>query len=193
MNEYNDAIQRLEMPERPPGTTIRRSMFPIPKKNTPWNYNYIFRNTGNMNIPKYSIPQQLIIINHNTRCISTQKSELDKLVESLQTEISTYETYVSNTKSDVNSKQAEYDFAVLALDDENAAQLLTELQELQEKLNNYELELKRLNNQLEEYQSELTELENDGKTTFDFPLDQQFTLAHGNRKSIAIRAVNIEA
>ena len=66
MNEYNDAIQRLEMPERPPGTTISRWTFPIPRKDTPMNYNYIFRNTGNMNILKYSIPQTLLIVNHNS-------------------------------------------------------------------------------------------------------------------------------
>ena len=71
MNEYNDAIQQLDMHERPSGTTIKRSIFPIPKKNTPWNYNYIFRNKGNMNIPKYSIPQQLIISNHNVRCVDS--------------------------------------------------------------------------------------------------------------------------
>ena len=54
-----------------------------------------------------------------------------------------------------------------------------------------ETEIKRLEKRLDEYATQLEELENDAKTVFDFPLDQQFTLAQGNRKSIAIRAINI--
>ena len=148
MNEYNDAIQRLEISERPPGTTIKRSIYPIPRKDTPWNYNYVFKNTGNMNIPKYSIPQHLIVVNHNKLCVKQQKEELDEMINTVSDEID-------------------------ATTDES--------------------EIKRLELRLEEYATQLEELENDAKTVFDFPLDQQFTLAQGNRKSIAIRAVNIES
>ena len=63
MDEYNDAIQRLEIQERIPSAPIHKLYFPTPRKNTPINYNYIFNTTGNGNIPKYTIPQNLIINN----------------------------------------------------------------------------------------------------------------------------------
>lgn len=61
MNEYNDAIQRLEIQERVPSLGLPKLHFPIPRKDTPRNYNYIFNTTGNGNIPKYTFPQNLII------------------------------------------------------------------------------------------------------------------------------------
>ena len=63
MNEYNEAIQRLEIQERIPGTDISRFIFPLPRKDTPRHFDYIFRTTGNTNIPKYSIPMNCIINN----------------------------------------------------------------------------------------------------------------------------------
>ena len=95
MSEYQEALSRLNMPERTPGTTISRSQFPISRKDTPWNYDRILKETLNTPLPKYSIPQRLFI---------------------------------------------------------NA----------------------------------------DGSTSYTFPLDKQFTLAKGGRKSIAIREVNLE-
>ena len=94
-----------------------------------------------MNLPKYSIPQHLIIMNHNAKCVETQTNEINELVEALEKDISTYETNVDNAKKEVDSKRSEYELAVLALyDDDQIAALLTELQELQEKLNKYILE-----------------------------------------------------
>ena len=193
MNEYNDAIQRLEISERPAGTTIRRSIFPIPRKNTPWNYNYIFRTTGNMNIPKYSIPQHLILCNHNAKCVATQKSQLNTLVEAIQQEISSVETSISDTKADISSHEALYELHLSANNQTSANSELEQINTLKVTLNEYEIELNRLKGQLDEYNEQLEELANDAKTVFDFPLDQQFTLAQGNRKSIAIRTINIEA
>ena len=94
MTEYQEAISRLNIQERTPGVTISRSQFPIERKDTPWNYDRILRETLNTPLPKYSIPQRLFI-------------------------------------------------------------------------------------------------NNDGSTSYTFPLDKQFTLAKGGRKSIAIREVNL--
>ena len=94
MSEYQEALSRLNMPERTPGTTISRSQFPISRKDTPWNYDRILKETLNTPLPKYSIPQRLFI-------------------------------------------------------------------------------------------------PNDGSNSYTFPLDKQFTLAKGGRKSIAIREVNM--
>ena len=63
MSEYQEALSRLNMPERTPGTTISRSQFPISRKDTPWNYDRILRETLNTPLPKYSIPQRLFIPN----------------------------------------------------------------------------------------------------------------------------------
>ena len=63
MDEYNEAIQRLETQERVPSLPIHRTYFPIPRKDTPRNYDFVFRTTGNTNIPKYSIPMNCIIEN----------------------------------------------------------------------------------------------------------------------------------
>ena len=63
MNEYNEAIQRLETQERVPSLPLHRTYFPIPRKDTPRNYDFVFRTTGNTNIPKYSIPMNCVISN----------------------------------------------------------------------------------------------------------------------------------
>ena len=63
MSEYQEALSRLNMPERTPGITISRSQFPIPRKDTPWNYDRILKETLNTPLPKYSIPQRLFINN----------------------------------------------------------------------------------------------------------------------------------
>ena len=95
MSEYLEAISRLNMPERTPGTTISRAQYPIPRKDTPYNYDRILKETLNTPLPKYAIPQRIFI-------------------------------------------------------------------------------------------------NNDGSKTYTFPLDKQFTLAKGGRKSIAVREVNLE-
>lgn len=61
MTEYQEAISRLNIQERTPGVTISRSQFPIERKDTPWNYDRILRETLNTPLPKYSIPQRLFI------------------------------------------------------------------------------------------------------------------------------------
>ena len=61
MSEYLEAISRLNMPERTPGTTISRAQYPIPRKDTPYNYDRILKETLNTPLPKYSIPQRLFI------------------------------------------------------------------------------------------------------------------------------------
>ena len=63
MSEYQEALSRLNMPERTPGLTISRSQFPISRKDTPWNYDRILKETLNTPLPKYSIPQRLFITN----------------------------------------------------------------------------------------------------------------------------------
>lgn len=64
MSEYLEALSRLNMPERTPGTTISRSLFYIPRKDTPYHQDRILRETLNTPLPKYTIPQRLII-NHD--------------------------------------------------------------------------------------------------------------------------------
>ena len=61
MSEYQEALSRLNMPERTPGMTISRSLFPITRKDTPYNMDRILRETLNTPLPKYSIPQRLVI------------------------------------------------------------------------------------------------------------------------------------
>ena len=61
MSEYQEALSRLNMPERTPGMTISRSLFPITRKDTPYNMDRILRETLNTPLPKYSIPQRLFI------------------------------------------------------------------------------------------------------------------------------------
>ena len=94
MSEYLEAISRLNAPERNPGISISRSLFPIPRRDTPINMNRIMAETLNSPLPKYSIPQVFNIVN------------------------------------------------------------------------------------------------GDGETSYTFPLDKQFTLAKGGRKSIGIRCIN---
>ena len=60
MSEYQEALSRLNIPERTPGMTISRSLFPITRKDTPYNMDRILRETLNTPLPKYSIPQRLI-------------------------------------------------------------------------------------------------------------------------------------
>ena len=61
MSEYQEAISRLNIPERTPGTMISRASFFLPRKDTPENFNRILRETLNTPLPKYSIPQRLFI------------------------------------------------------------------------------------------------------------------------------------
>ena len=185
MNEYNDAIQRLEMPERPPGRTISRWTFPIPRKNTPWNYNYIFSNTGNMNIPKYSIPQTLMIINHNQDWIDERTTEINTIITNLQAELVTARTAVDDARTEA------YDLLETYLNDQSDENFdaWQEAVKNQQKCNS---EVDKIKNQINNYESELDELGYVGVSVFDFYLDEQFTLAQGARKSIAIRAINIE-
>ena len=61
MSEYQEALSRLNMPERTPGISISRSQFPIARKDTPQNYHRILLETLNSPLPKYSIPQRLFI------------------------------------------------------------------------------------------------------------------------------------
>ena len=61
MSEYQEALSRLNMPERTPGVSISRSQFPIARKDTPQNYHRILLETLNSPLPKYSIPQRLFI------------------------------------------------------------------------------------------------------------------------------------
>ena len=192
-SEYNDALQRLEISERPPGTTIKRSTFPIPRKDTPQNYNFIFRNTGNMNIPKYTIPQVLILNNHNINYISEQRSSIQQKIVTSQNTITTTNSKILTATNNLSSAETGYYNASLLDDDEQMATYLAQITRYKEELNDLQNELIRLKKEIEEYEIQLKELEYDGKTTFDFPLDQQFTLAQGNRKSIAIRAVNLTA
>ena len=229
MNEYNDAIQRLEISERPPGTTIRRSIFPIPRKNTLWNYNYVFRNTGNMNIPKYSIPQTLIIVNYNQDWIDARTTELNTLIANSKTALSTAEETLDSAEATYNealekllslqetvrqaqetleqAEQAYHDnpddddlynaFYEATLTYNEAVDALEEYAEgdyatADNKLAIAESEIVKLTNQIENYESELKNLGYSGISVFDFLLDEQFTLAQGNRKSIAIRAINLE-
>ena len=63
MSEYLEAISRLNAPERNPGISISRSLFPIPRRDTPINMNRIMAETLNSPLPKYSIPQVLSITN----------------------------------------------------------------------------------------------------------------------------------
>ena len=63
MSEYLEAISRLNAPERNPGISISRSLFPIPRRDTPINMNRIMAETLNTPTNKYSIPQVLNIMN----------------------------------------------------------------------------------------------------------------------------------
>ena len=196
MSEYNDAIQRLNMPERPLGTTInRRDRFPVPRKDTAMNWNYIFRNTGNMNIPKYSIPQNLIIINNNSDYVLKQAEEINNEITSLNNEISEINDKLTEAQNGIEHYQTEYDKMIVDEPDneEELNKLLDGIQHFQEELSENQAKLKPLQSKLEAYQEQLTELSYDSKTIFQFPLDEQFIMTPGNRKSIAIRAINIEA
>ena len=62
MSEYLEAISRLNAPERNPGISISRSLFPIPRRDTPINMNRIMAETLNTPTNKYSIPQTLNIM-----------------------------------------------------------------------------------------------------------------------------------
>ena len=105
-SEYNDAIQRLEISERPPGTMVsRRDKFPVPRKDTASNWNYIFRNTGNMNIPNYTIPQILILNNHNMNYVNTERSNLKTKIEANNTAISTNQSSINTAKSNLVTNQ----------------------------------------------------------------------------------------
>ena len=107
MNEYNDAIQRLEISERPPGTMVsRRDKFYVPRKDTPSNWNYIFRNTGNMNIPKYYLPQILILNNHNMNYVDTERSNLKTKMEANTTAISTNKSNLTTAKGQLTTNQS---------------------------------------------------------------------------------------
>ena len=65
MSEYQEAISRLNMPERTPGMMISRASFILPRKDTPENFNRILRETLNTPLPKYSIPQRMFINNQD--------------------------------------------------------------------------------------------------------------------------------
>ena len=193
-SEYNDAIQRLEISERPPGTMVsRRDKFPVPRKDTPSNWNYIFRNTGNMNIPKYTIPQILILNNHNIYYNSTQKTTIESNLQKARNEIASNKTKIQTAEQTLQTARTGFDNALLNGDDTAQETYRQQIVLQEELINDYQNEVIRLQKKIEEYQKQLKELEYDGKTTFDFPLDQQFTMAHGNRKSIAIRAINLTA
>ena len=61
MSEYLEAISRLNMPERTPGVDIPRSLYMIPRNDTPYHKNRIMAETLNTPLPKYSIPQVFIL------------------------------------------------------------------------------------------------------------------------------------
>ena len=122
-----------------------------------------------MNIPKYSIPQTLIIVNHNQLWIDTRTEEINEQIEKLKNDIKVYNAKISNLEEEEGFEEED-----------------------EETIQQYKIEITRLKNRIANYETEKDELGLVGISVFDFPLDQQFTLAQGNRKSIAIRAINIE-
>ena len=101
--EYNDAVQRLNVQERVPSKFIPRSMFPIPRKDTPYNFNRILVETLNTPLPKYSIPQRLYISGDDHQ--TYYNFPLDKqftLAKGGRKSIAIRKTYISTRAIDIS-------------------------------------------------------------------------------------------
>ena len=75
MSEYLEALSRLNAPERTPGVYIPRSLFMMPRRDTPYHKNRIMAETLNSPLPKYSIPQVFFLPEQDD---DTYEFELDK-------------------------------------------------------------------------------------------------------------------
>ena len=75
MSEYLEALSRLNAPERTPGVYIPRSLFMMPRRDTPYHKNRIMAETLNSPLPKYSIPQMFFLPHQDN---DTYEFELDK-------------------------------------------------------------------------------------------------------------------